>query len=379
MPIRELFMKLDKRLLAFPGYLPNDLEGFIYFYPRKFPQIIEVYTETAKKVCQDPKAFEQLGNLHHDELFAGLEKIKKDYAKGDQKDLAFLVNIDSRLHKLYCFRFWIVNYLFPDGPLHEFYIDKIKYYSRRLVEEEFLDVEDFEARILQIQRYLIQSDYADLYLLNALAGVKLMKILRNKKMDKLINNVKNLIEKEGKEENKKIYKLLDPIIDKAYARKDDFGKKLADALGIMIEQAEFRKTRMPIYNMIIHSIEFEKENLKLDKRHDQMKKRIKELLDLAKRKFSKNEYEELNLCYQMARNFTKYKDVMGSVDPVLLPFWFTVLGKIYRILKKRNKKYAITTKFGPGGMFYALGWYLPDDLKIKVFTPDFKPFSIKKL
>ncbi len=378
--MKEWYMKLDLHFLQFPRHLPNDLEGFIYFYPRKFPQIVKAYTEAAKKVCIDPKEFEKLGNIHHDELFAGFEKIKKDYDKGDQKDLAFLVDIDARLHKLYCFRFWVVNYLFSDGPLHEYYIDKIKYYSRRLVEVGDLDVEDFEAQISQVQRNLMQSDYADLYLLNALNGVKLMQVLRDKKMHKLINDVKKLIEKQDKKENSKIFKLLDPVIDEAYEKKNNFGKKLAKALEIMIEQAEFRKTRMPIYNMIIHAIEFEKENLDLDKRHDQMTKRIKELLNLAQKKFTKDEYEELKISYQMARNFIKYKDVMGSIDPLLLPFWFKLLGQIYRVLKKTNKNFAVPpSSFGPGGMFYALGWYLPDDLKVKVYNPDFKEFSLKNL
>ena len=49
--------------------------------------------------------------------------LKKEFEKGDQENLEFLVVTDQKLNKLFCFRFWPVNYLFADGPIHEFYVE----------------------------------------------------------------------------------------------------------------------------------------------------------------------------------------------------------------------------------------------------------------
>jgi hypothetical protein len=106
---------------------------------------------------------------------------------------------------------WIINYLFPDGPLHEFYIEKIRHYSRRLVEVEDLNIEDYEERILPVQRNLMQGDYADLYSQNALNGVEIVELLAaNKNGQEVIKKVNQLLE-QNKKATTEIYKLLDPI------------------------------------------------------------------------------------------------------------------------------------------------------------------------
>ena len=263
-----------------------------------------------------------------------------------------------------------------------FFIEKIKYYSRRLVEAQDLDIEDYEEKISQVQRNLMQSDYADLYLQNTLNGVDIMKLLRSSKKGKIIEKIIGLL-KKGSKANKEIYKLLDPMIEEAYTKKNRFGKKLADKLFIMIEQAKMRGTKLPIYNVLIHSIEFEEDNIRLKNRHSDITKQIDELLKLSKRKFSKADAKELEISYKMARNFTIYKDVMGEIDNVLLPLWFDLLGKVVRILQKTNSVFAKLNpgppSVGPGEMFYGLAWFLPDELKIKVYTTDLRPFSLKDL
>lgn len=374
-------MKLDKHLQVFPHHLPNDLEGLFYSYPSKFPKIVSEYIKAVKTIGADPKAFRAYVKSHNKDLFAGFNKIKKDYDAEDQKDLRFLVEIDQRLQRLVCFRFWTVNYLFPDGPVHEFYVDKLAHYSRRLVEVEEKEVDDYEHEISVIQRDLTQTDYADLYLQNTLHGIKIIELLRKNKMDNLIDSINSLVYK-GERGVDESHKLLDPIIEQAYSKDSVFGKKLAKHLAIMLQQAEMRKTRMPIYNVLIHAMEFEDQNIVLEERHKNMTKKIKDLIKLGKKKFSKNDAEELEVSYKMIRNFAETKDIMGEIDGVLLPMWFGLLEKARELLLKQNpdfKKLDHNKSIGPGSMFYYLGWFLPDDLKVLVYTPDLRNFSLKDL
>src|SRR3989344_8710404 len=152
----DIYMNIDPKLLKFPTNLPNDLEALLIFYPWKFPKIVSYYEEIAGKVGTNPEEFIKYGNWAHDELFKGFEKIKKDYEIGNKNDASFLVSIDQRFHKLMCYRFWIVNYLFPDGPLHDFYVDTLKNSIRKFVDVGD-EVEDFESRVMIIQRDMLQG------------------------------------------------------------------------------------------------------------------------------------------------------------------------------------------------------------------------------
>jgi hypothetical protein len=59
--------------------------------------------------------------------------IKKEFEQCKNKDLRFLIRTDQRLHKLFCYRFWIINYLFCDGPLHRFYSEKLKEFAEKIL------------------------------------------------------------------------------------------------------------------------------------------------------------------------------------------------------------------------------------------------------
>jgi len=375
--MRDIFMKINEQLLKFPKTLPNDIETFLVFYPAKFPGIIAYYEEVAHKIAGDPKAYREYGQWAHDELFKGFEKIKKDYDSGDKDNLSFLVEIDQRFNKLTCYRFWIVNYLFPDGPLHDYFVDTLKNMIRKFVDvgEE---VEEFERKVVQIQRDFLQSDYADLYLRQALSGVKLVKMLEsNIKTKPILSKVTNLIDQHSQENIRKINAIWDNLTD--LINKDSAGEmfELKKELEIPMEQAEFRKSRLPIYNMLTHAVEFREENKMLAERHGSMKQKIDDFFAQAKQKLSDGEYELFEIAYQQSRNFAMFKDIIGEIDPQLLPLWFGILDKAQQILSKTT---AIHPRpIGHAGMFYQLIWYLPPDLKAKVMTPDITPFDLKTL
>lgn len=385
--MKELFMKIDPKYLEFPKFLDNDLEGLIFTYPNKFPGVVKLYKEIAKKVYNDPALFRQIGDQHCKELNQAFDKIKADYEKGYsqarkaglEKELEFLTEIDQRLHKMYCYRFWIINYLFPDGPLHGFYVENLKSYARLLVNDIDLDIDEYEEKYLSIQRDLLQNDYADLYLQNALNCVKLLDHLRkNSKTKDILNKVEAMIQKDGRADTKKVFPILDPIFDLAY-KKDAFGKELYKIMYVAIDQAEFRNTRVPVYTLIIHAIEFAKENKELENRHQEAQQRIKNYFVVAKKLFKKEDYELLKLSYEMVRNFTVYKDVMGEIDSRLLPLWMNdIVFRAEQILHEMKTGYIIKIG-GPGAFYYFLSWYLPDNLKAKIFKVDTTDFNLNKI
>lgn len=367
-------MKIDEKYLKFPQTLPNDLEGFMAYYPYKFPLIMNEYEEAAKRVADSPAEFRKYGDWARDELWAGFEKIKKDYENGNQNDLEFLVEIDQRFNKLFCYRFWIVNYLFADGPLHGFFVDSLRGLIHKFVDVGE-DVEDFEQRIIEIQRDLLQGDYADLYLQQALSGTRLIKKMEadetiNEKLQKVIS----LVDLKEQEEKEKIYAMWDDIVE--IIKKEGGG--LLEELRIPLEQVEMRGSKAPLYNMLTHAVEFRNENENLLSRHNAMKGGIKIIMEDAENKLDKYEFELLKLSYEQINNMTKYKDIMGEIDGPLLPLWFGIHDKI-RVISEKNGVKMSQMGTGPGSAFYFYVWYLPDNLKAKIMTPDLLPFNLETI
>lgn len=374
METRGIFMKIDEYLFGFPKYLPNDLEGLMFFYPEKFPPIVAFYEDLAKKIGTDPKAYQEYGNKAHDELFKGFGKINEEYKKGDQTSLEFLVNTDMRCHKLFCYRFWPVNYLFADGPLHDFYVDNLRNLIRKFIDATE-DVEDFEGRVVRVQRDLLQSDYADLYLRQALEGTSAMEIMqKHPKISTLFPAVTKLIDEHEHKNTAEINKVWEQVYE---IIKNDKDPDLKKAMWLPMEQVKMRGTMLPLYNMLTHTVEFREENKRLTERHNDMARKIEEYKKLAQQKLSQEDYELFLLCYEQSRNFSMYKDVMGELDAPLLPMWFGIHKKIKDILVKDTPIKPRPT--GPTAVVHHLIWYLPDNLKAKVMTPDFTPFSLETL
>lgn len=367
-------MKIDEKYLKFPQTLPNDLEDFMIYYPYKFPLIINEYENAAKRVANSVDEFRKYGDWARDELWAGFEKIKKDYENGNQNDLEFLVEIDQRFNKLFCYRFWIVNYLFADGPLHDFFVDNLRSLIHKFVDVGE-DVEDFEQRILGVQRDLLQGDYADLYLQQALNGDSLMQKMHDKEViSKKLDEVTKLIDLRDENKKAEINVLWDDIV---YIIKEERGD-LLDEIEIPLRQTEMRGNMAPLYNMLTHTVEFRNENKDLVQRNKDIKNRIEEIMAEAKDKFNKDEFELLRLSYGQINNMTMYKDIMGEIDGPLLPLWFGIHDKIRAILTKDGVDMP-KMGTGPGSAFYFYVWYLPDNLKAKIMTPDLLPFNLETI
>ena len=361
-------------LLEMPKFLPNDLEGMIFTYPSKFPLITKKYEEVSKKYYADPEGFRRYGDSQLKDLKLGIYKLKSEYENTENKDLEYLVTLDQRLNKLFCFRFWIVNYLFADGPIHSFYVDTLKNTVRKIVKAD--KTEEYESKVAEISQKLLQADYADTYLKQALGCNKVLEILEKEKdIQYILKKIEKLIDDDP-------VKNID-IINKQWEFVCEILKKkenneLEDALHVAIGQVKFRKSLLPLYNTFTHTIEFRKENKELQRKFDMANQEIEDIFKESKRILTDEEYELFRMSYEQSKNFAMYKDVMGSVDGSLLPFWFGIHTKIKEMLFDVNPN-LVNIGTGQAAMFYLLVWYLPNDLKGIVMTPDFSDFSLEDL
>ncbi len=357
--------------LLFPRSLPNDLEGFAIFYPKKFPAIIPLFEKLAKKYFKKPKEFKKFMYAEQKELFAGFNKIKNAYDKEKNKTNEFIVKTDEKLNKLFCFKFWLVNYGFCDGPLHDYYVERIRYYAEKIAEWE--DIEEKEHAVLDVERTLLQGDYADLYLQSAFIGIELYDKLNSSKLfSKQVSKLKIELEKH---DDKSCYVIIEDMLKIINNKTSSESKEIYNLLEEPIETARVRGDNLALYQVVIHAFEFHKKNLELKERYDSMVKHISHILDLGRKKLSKQESEELTVCYQMTNLFKEAKDVFGTLDPYIIPFWFGMLEELAKRIKVPN----YMMNMGHAGMFYFLVWYLPPELKAKVFTPDFTSFDLKRL
>ena len=296
-------IKIDEHYLKFPSNLPNDIEAFMIFYPRKYPGIISYYEEIAKKLAPDYKAFQEYGNWAKEELWKGYAKINEDYQKGDQTNLEFLVSIDQRMHKLCCFRFWVVNYLFADGPLHDYFVTHLKALIRKFIDATE-DIEEYEHQVLLAERDLMQTDYADLYLDSALKSIETAILLEsNPKIASFVQEATELIKKHQQENADEISKIWEKAVEVIKDPEIKECEALRENLKGTFDHARWVGKVGIIYNKLTHAIEFKEENIDLKKRHEEMKGRIDELKQTAKGKLSAEDYELFELSYEQARNF----------------------------------------------------------------------------
>lgn len=364
------------------------------YYPYKFPKVIEYFEQKASELHDKPEEYAEFVQSEFHELEAAVEKVNEEYQKGDQTNLAFLVSIDQKFHKLFCFKFWVINYVFADGLIHEFYVDQVKAFARKMVDVTD-DVEEYEQRVIQIQRDLLQTDYADIYLVQALHGVIVMDFLENDEFSKkILDKVIPLIDQHTDTNKEEIIEAWKPIADRILDKNDrhydkltekpeNFGeyyKTLLDLppLTLPITQVEMRGIDFPLYSFLNHTVEFRKQNDELQERYENMKVTIEEIFTEAKQKLSDDEYKDFRLSYEMARDFSMSKDIMGEVDPILVPVWARELPKkVFDILSKTQKVTYPSATYT--AMFRSFIWYLPEDLKNEVLTVDDTPFDINKL
>lgn len=387
-------MKIDAHILKFPHSLPNDEADFMIYYPYKFPKVIEFFEQKAQEFYDKPEAYAKFVKDEFSELEASVNKVNKEYEEGDKNDLAFLVNIDQKFNKVFCFKFWVINYVFADGLIHEFYVDQLKAFSRKMV-DVIDDIEEYEQRVIQIQRDLLQTDYADIYLVQALHGVIVMDFLENDEFSKdIVSKIIPLIDEHTDKNNEKIIELWKPIVDKILDPEDhlydpltvfppDFDEKYETLLDLPPLQLPRNQVRMrgiafPMYSFLSHTIEFREQNKALKERHESMVQIIEDIFAEAKGKLSEEEYADFRLSYDMARNFSMSKDIMGNVDPILVPVWE---GDVHRrinemLSRDQDVRYPHVSH---ASMFGSFAWYLPKDLKAQVMSPDTTPFNFEEL
>lgn len=349
--------------------IPNDLEFLFLYYPRKFPPIVQQYRDSIRRFQGRPDALRRFCLKQQKELFLGLERIIRDFEKIKNPTLEQLVKIDLRLQKLFCYRFWMVNYGLCDGPFHSHYVEKIRHYARVLAEWDEPAVE--EPAVERIENILLKSDYADLYLRNAFLGNDFCDLC--KKDAELGNPWLKIKEKIGK--NRPAYPEMDGFLQGLDAKRNTPAVRAFLARHPQFATLKQVKGSKGMYGLLVHSIEFESENRELAKTVDRNRITIEEIFQSAKTTLSKKEFSDFKTSCQMVRTLLEAKDIYGDADPILLPFWF---GKIQRRLAEKTG-YRSHPKIGHGLIFSSLAWHLPDELKAEVFTPDYQAFELRKL
>jgi hypothetical protein len=366
----------DPNMLKFPWSLPNDLDALLPYYMSKFPPVISYYEETAQKITFDAEAFREYGFWARKELGEAFEKVKQEYEAGDQSSLEFLLQIDARFQKMYCYRFWIVNYLFPDGPVHEFFVNNLKDLIRKIVDVGD-SVDDFEDQIDHMQRDLMQGSYGDMYLQQALSGVKLYEQLQERDETRtILNEAQPLIDTHDDNNRGRVNELWEQLYSLISSQENEY-LDLKESLAIPLEQMVMRSSKQPFYNMLTHTVEFRDENIQLAERHDGMGSVVEGYREAAREKLSDDEFALFELSYKQAQNFTEFKDIMGTIDTVLLPLWFSLHAKIRDILKNQNPDMP-DRPTGPPAVQQHFVWFLPDNLKAWVMTPDTELFDLAK-
>jgi len=362
---------MNKSFLKFPKTLPNDIEEYLIFFTKKFPKLVEDYEKLVNQYWNDPEGLDKYCQNLVRELWFGWKEIKQDYhkTKKENRTPEFLLNIDLRMQKLNCFKFWIINYALCEGPVHEYYSDLIS----SLV-EKFMKDEDHETEIIEretTERLLLRGDYQDLYLKNALKGIEIYEDLKNfEKIDVLFKELeKTVFEKE----DRKAYKLIDRIMqicleEKTSPKLERFLKKIRGPL----RASKIKNDLSYVYVIIISSIEFRKENLELRKELSAIKQKLEKTFDKAKKILSSEEFKQLRLAYEMLYKFKKFKDDFGAIDCEWLPFWFKEL--LPELESKINAPKG-SCALGQGSIFYAFPWYFEKNLLEKVFTIDNTNFS----
>ena len=253
MPQTELFQ--------FPRHLPNDLECFCVFYPKKFPSAVAEFEKLARTYFKNPGEFKKLIYQQQKELFAGFYKIKNEYDVQTNKTPELILKTDERLHKLFCFKFWMVNYGFCDGPLHDFYVERIKQYSERIAAWDNPD--DKENSVQLIERTLLQGDYADLYLQRVFTGIKLYDSLAESV--EFAQEVRELKDYIARRDEAKAYRIIDAMIQKIVS--DDRLAELKTILTDPLKNMPVRGDNLEVCQVFIQAFEFHEQNLKLQKRH----------------------------------------------------------------------------------------------------------------
>lgn len=357
-----------QHLFKFPKTLPNDVEDFTLYYPHKFPLIRKVYQEMVKKLYLNPVEFRRKCFELKKELLEGFQKIKREFDTCKNRDLKLLVKTDQKLHKLFCYRFWIVNYCWCDGPLHDFYVGKIKEYAEKIA--SWSEIEEKEKSVLEIERALLQSDYADLYLQSALDGLKLEELLS--KIPSLAKKITELKKHYLAEEVEDSYRIIEEMLKIIRSDDSNPAKEIQEILKECEITAKVRGDNLGTYNQFIHALMFHQNTLQLKSRYDNMRKRLEEIFSLAKHKLSPEEYDDFKIMYQMSRNLIEAKDIFGEIDPFLIPFWFReVHGGMDKIIPH------LDYSAGHAAVFRDIVWHLPDELKVEVMTPDKSEFSLE--
>ena len=356
---------MESELSYFPKKLINDVEGFIFYYPKKFPKIKEKYLQLIEKYYNDPENFRLLCLEQSEKLMSLAKRFAGNYKDiGDETDLKKLIEVDQKMHKLSCFNFWLYNYLICEGPLQEFHISKIKEIAEKVADGR--DIEEVEKNIERIETILIKTDYTDFYVGNLLRGLRIYNKLRQE------NEFQGIIEEMHKEIGNKDYKILNKLVAQIiHAVEKDKIKynEIWEEFLPMLKVSEIQKTLLPVYSIIIVGFEYKEKAEKYIEDYKKLKGEIADIFNMAEKKLSQEDYSQMLTSYKMLRLLAECKDLFGMSDTITIPFWFNLINLIAK--KLGNSSLAL----GQGSSYYSFMWHVSGELKDIIYKIDNTEFN----
>ncbi len=359
---------MENDLFKFPKSIVNDIEGFVFYYKMKFPKVVDRYLDLVKKYYNNPGELRKICIEESDEMVRISKKFIEFYKDIEKTgDLKKLIEIDQKLNKLSCFKFWIYNYLLCEGPLQTFHIEKISEISENLAEGD--TVEEIEYEKERTEKILIQTDYTDFYVENLLRSIKirgeLEKFQELKEYLSKFQDSKSLGFKKANEISKK----LSEEIKKDKEKYKILWEEFKELLGV----CEIQDSYLPLSSVIRMGFEYKERALKYEENHEQLKKDIESIFVKARKNLSDEDYKQLNISYKMLRLLAESKDLFGKSDDLTIPFWFKLIRKIAEKLKNQN------LALGQGTSYYSFVWHVPDNIKGIIYKIDSTDFNEEEL
>ena len=357
----------QNNLFVFPKTLINDIEGFIFYYKKKFPKMVDKYLDIMKRYCNDPDELRKLCMNESAEMIRISKKFVEFYKIDSIKNLRKLIEIDQKLNKLSCFKFWIYNYLLCEGPLHFFHVEKIKEISEKLAEGDNPEERDYEKE--RIEKMLIQTDYTDFYVENLIRSMKIRdELAKHPEFEIYVSKFENF----KNTDYKKINDLVKELSDKIKLDKEKY-KVLWEEFVPLLKICDIQGTNFPMTSVIRMGFEHKENAVRYQKEHKKLREEIEKIFVKAKKNLSHEDHQQLNTSYKMLKLLAECKDLFGESDTIILPFWF----RLIKIIAEKMGKPELG--LGQGSSYYNFVWNVPDHIKGMIYEIDNTDFNEEKL
>jgi hypothetical protein len=314
MPTKGLFM--NPKIFQFPKRIFNEDE-VLNIYKKQFPEIVKEYENVVKSTYFNPEKYKEIVFVKSKEFDRNFNHLLKEY-QFIKKDLENLIEFDIKMHKNYALNFWLISYAINEGPVAMYYSKEIERILKKLFPRK-------EERI-QMRDLLLKTDYEIFYYKIIRTSVELFEFLSKfSKFKKLFEAAKK------KKSRKRVWnRIFSELKKESNIPLKQFHKNWQWVLNL--------ENKNIFYTIMDEAIENYEENLKIVEKLKEDKRKIKELLNLARRRLPLKEALRLKNSYLLIKYMLWAKDSeFGKKDLKLLPFWSSLTKEIISKFEEKHK------------------------------------------